>query len=165
MTEVTYQGDSLEFERGFSGYDYVADTLRMHFVSIDTVNTVVCVGSATKWTCTVDTSNWTSGTWRFQTVVTTAAGARKTLETGELDVKPSYLGLTTGLDSRSNGEKILDNINAILEGKATQDQKSYTIAGRSLQRFTWKELIDAKSFYSALVRREKKYSRSVEVSF
>ena len=165
MTIVTYQGDTLSWEKGFSGYDYSADTLIMHFINIDTVHAVICTDNGNNWLCAPDTSNWTSGTWRFQTVVTTAIGARKTLETGELDVKPSYLGLTTGLDSRSNGEKILDNINAILEGKATQDQKSYTIAGRSLQRFTWKELIDAKSFYSALVRREKKYSRSVEVSF
>ena len=165
MTIVTYQGDTLDLEKSFSGYDYSADTLIMHFVNIDTVHAVICTDSGNSWTCSPDTTNWESGTWKFQTVVTTAGGNRKTLETGSLNVKPSCLNSTTGLDTRTSAEKILENINAVLEGKATQDQKSYTIAGRSLNRFSWKELIEARNFYSHLVRREKGESRTVEVSF
>jgi len=165
MTIVTYQGDTLDMQRNFSGYDYVADTLIMHFINTDTVHAVICTTNDNGWKCSPNTMDWESGTWNFQTVVTTSTGGRKTLETGSLNVKPSYLGATTGLDTRTNAEKILENIDAMLEGKATQDQKSYTIAGRSLLRFSWKELIEAKNFYSGLVRREKGMSRTVGVSF
>lgn len=62
-------------------------------------------------------------------------------------------------DARSHAEKVLDAINALLEGKATRDQKSYTIGNRALERYTPDELLAWQKHYTGLVNKQRAAER------
>jgi len=60
-------------------------------------------------------------------------------------------------DPRFHAEKMLTKIESILEGKADSDVSSYSIAGRSLTKFSPEELIQWRDYYRkevALHKRE-----------
>ena len=50
----------------------------------------------------------------------------------------------TETDLRTPAEKTLEAIEALLQGKATQDQSSVSYNGRSISRFSWEELQNAR---------------------
>ena len=50
---------------------------------------------------------------------------------------------------------MLDAIEALIEGRATKDVSSYSIAGRSLTRMTPDELVKWRSTYRAEVARQR----------
>lgn len=58
-------------------------------------------------------------------------GARQTVCAGVLEVAPDP---AQGGDTRTQARKLLDAINAVLEGRITKDVESYSIEGRSLTR-------------------------------
>jgi len=58
------------------------------------------------------------------------------------------------LDLRTDAQIALDNVRATLRGKATADVLSYTINGRSLQRYSVAELIALESKLALYVTRE-----------
>lgn len=69
--------------------------------------------------------------------------ALRTVESGHVSVKAD----PTSQDARSHAEKVLDAIEALIEGRATKDVSSYSIAGRSLTRMTPDELVKWRSVY------------------
>lgn len=96
--------------------------------------------------------------YRWQEYAQKSAGPtdRVTLRTGYLTVLKNLdsAGVASGLDIRTHAEICLDAIEAVLQNKATKDQFSYSIAGRALSRYSWRELIAMRSHYRAEVRRE-----------
>ncbi len=52
-------------------------------------------------------------------------------------------------DPRIFAEKMIGKIESLLLGKADADVSSYSIAGRSLTKLSFQELIDARDFYRA----------------
>ena len=57
-------------------------------------------------------------------------------------------------DSRSHIQKVLDSIEAVLEGKAASDVQSYSIAGRSISRYSIAELVKWRSTYKSMLAQE-----------
>jgi hypothetical protein len=57
-------------------------------------------------------------------------------------------------DTRTNAKICLDAIDAVMLGKATRDVMQTTIAGQSIGRMSWAELLSAKSFYQDRVDSE-----------
>lgn len=92
------------------------------------------------------------GKYRWSFVVTNGA-TRITAETGLVTVLPDPAAAGSN-DRRSHAQRVLDAIEAVLEGAATQDQQSMTIAGRSLQRRTLSELTDLRKQYRLEVQAE-----------
>lgn len=82
----------------------------------------------------------------------TADGRRVTLATLRVRVEPDPA--TSTADRRSEARRILDAINARLEGRATKDVDSYTIEGRSLARTPLPDLLRLRRLYEATVARE-----------
>ena len=62
--------------------------------------------------------------------------------------------MPSGYDNRSHVKKVLDALEATLENKASQDQLSYSIAGRSLSRLSPTELIQWRDRYREEYNRE-----------
>lgn len=60
-----------------------------------------------------------------------------------------------GADPRSHAEIMIAKIESILNGKADSDVSSYSIAGRSLSKMSFRELTDARDYY------RKEYQRQV----
>ena len=62
----------------------------------------------------------------------------------------------TNADHRSHAKKVLDAIEAVLENRASQDQMSYSIAGRSLARMSIDDLMTFRNRYRAEYNEELK---------
>lgn len=81
---------------------------------------------------------------------------------GTLEVLADYGDETDGLDDRSHAKKVLDDLEAVLEGKASQDKlaHSYTLNGetQSMTKMTWTELREARDAY----KREYKAEQDAE---
>jgi hypothetical protein len=78
-----------------------------------------------------------------------------TIWRGYLEVLPDLSQQDANYDTRSHAQKCLDSINAVLEGKASRDVLSSTIAGQSISRMSFSELLSAKAHYENLVKGEK----------
>jgi hypothetical protein len=50
---------------------------------------------------------------------------------------------------------MVTKIESLLQGKADSDVSSYSIAGRSLTKLDFQELLDARNYYKSEVTREK----------
>lgn len=54
-----------------------------------------------------------------------------------------------GADPRSHAEIMIDKIESLLQGKADADVANYSVAGRSLTKLSFDELLKARDFYKA----------------
>ena len=75
-----------------------------------------------------------------------------TVESGILKVLPNLANLAG--DHRSHNQKVFESLQAVIENRATTDQLSMSIAGRSLSRMSWDELLSAYDRYRIAVAKE-----------
>jgi hypothetical protein len=102
-----------------------------------------------------ETAGLAPGVYRWALVVVDAASDfRATLERGRVEVLPDPA--TTSDDTRSTARRILDAIDATLEGRATKDSDAYTIEGRSITRTPIGDLIRLRKVYLAAVVAEER---------
>lgn len=99
------------------------------------------------------TAGYAAGIYDYQAYVTLDADRYK-VEDGSITVKPNFAAQTSGYDNRSHAKKVLDAIDSLLEGKAASDVSSYSIAGRSLTKYSPAELLDLRKYYHKLYRQE-----------
>lgn len=59
-----------------------------------------------------------------------------------------------GADPRTHAEIMVGKIESILSGKADSDVSSYSVAGRSLSKMSFRELTDARDYYRKEVQKE-----------
>lgn len=88
-------------------------------------------------------------------IYATKSGARQTLSFGQFVVTPDFADAATGLDARSEAEKIIAAIDAMMANKATADQQSYSVSGRALSRYPVTELLEMRRYYVRIVSNEK----------
>ena len=99
------------------------------------------------------TASITEGKYNFISYVTrTSDNARVTVDRGMIEVKPNLASSTS--ETRSHAKKMLDLIESLLEGKATKDVSSYSIAGRSLNKMSVSELLEWRNYYKTEYNRE-----------
>lgn len=81
------------------------------------------------------------------------------IESGRISVNAS-IGATGEFDGRTVAERIVDAIDALIEGRATSDQQSYVIASgagsRSLSRIPVLELKQLRKEYAAIAVAERR---------
>jgi hypothetical protein len=116
---------------------------------------------------------WTAGTYHWQAyIVRTSDSERVTVDRGTFEVRANRDSATT--DPRSHVKKVLDAIEAVIENRATQDQESYSINGRSLSRTPLEELLKLRRKYqheylaelnAENARRGKRSGNTVRVRF
>jgi hypothetical protein len=100
------------------------------------------------------TATYAAGVWRWEAYATRQSdGARVRVGYGQLIVKPNLAAATT--DPRGHAQRMLDAIEALLEGRATKDVNSMSIKDRSLTKMTVQELRDWRDYYRAEVNRQK----------
>jgi hypothetical protein len=100
------------------------------------------------------TSAWHPGRYRFQAYVSRAED-RHTVGTGTVDILPDFSSAAT-FDGRTHAERVLEAIEAVIEKRASRDQESYTIKGRSLSRTPLPDLLVLRDKYKSEVREEKR---------
>ncbi|MEZ6853005.1 hypothetical protein [Halodesulfovibrio aestuarii] len=90
--------------------------------------------------------------WQLFAVI---GGNNYLIESGALSVSANLLHEGAGFDGRTDAEKGLDAVEACLAGKASKDQLSYSIKGRTLTRYSVDELLKLKAYFICLVRKER----------
>lgn len=117
------------------------------------------------------TATWVPGTYVYSIRATLNDGV-VSVESGNIIVNPDIASIADGTETRSQNRITLDNVNAVLQKKATQDQMRYTINNRELWRTPIADLLKLRALYAALVAQENAtasgksiYGRSVRVRF
>lgn len=105
-----------------------------------------------------ETATLSAGDWEWQLyAIRTSDSERITLDYG---ITKFVLGeLDTNTDLRSHAKKVLDAIEAVIEGRATIDQSSFSLGGRSLSRMSIDELMTFRDRYKTEYLKEVKLSR------
>lgn len=137
----------------FDAYPAPTWTLTAHLRGpgqIDLTATAAGVFSATAAT----TAAWAPGTYWYAVRATNGTDVLE-VATGQLEVKPDLAAAGPGFDGRTQNERALDAISAVLEKRASQDQQRYTINNRELWRTPIADLLKLQAFYKAAVRRER----------
>lgn len=155
-----YAGCTLEWERTVAS-DYSADNgfaLEYHFfnaqrrfsISGDVVSAVgdtfeITVPKAT-------TATYLAGTYDWQCFATSTT-ERHLIAAGVCEVVPDPSSVTK-MDGRSQVKRTLDALNAVIEKRASKDQMSMQIMGRSLGRMPIADLLMFRDKYDRLYRDE-----------
>lgn len=74
-----------------------------------------------------------AGDYQWQSYITDGTD-RHNVNSGSLTVLPNFAVMDDGYDARSFWKTVLENVEAVIKGRATKDQSSYTINGRQLSR-------------------------------
>ena len=99
------------------------------------------------------TAAYTAGDYSWSALITRDSDSERIrVSTGTLTVKPDPAISTA--DPRSHARIALDAIEAVIEKRATKDQESYSIAGRSLSRMNITDLLTFRDRYRLDVKRE-----------
>lgn len=100
------------------------------------------------------TAAYVAGEYLWQ-LTATKTTTRYTIAEGRVTFLDNIAGRSAAYDNRSHAKKVLDAIEAVIEGRATMDQQSYQIGGRSLSRTPLGDLMKLRSLYKAEYEGEK----------
>ena len=125
---------------------------------------------------TVDSAtsaDFSVGLYHWQLEITqTSSGNRVVVDIGDFTAIPDMDN--NQADPRIHAEIMVDKIETILAGKADSDVASYSIAGRSLTKMSFSELIEAREYYKReinhhnnkeLLKRGKSNGSTIKVRF
>lgn len=158
IDEILYAGDTIEWTESESSYS-ASDgwTLKYKLINSSTAISLTSIASGVdhKFSISSTTSkNWSAGKYQFKRYIIKGTESY-TLNTGTVEIKP-YIQEATSYDFRSHAQKVLDAIEAVIQNRATREQESITIAGRSLSRTPLPDLIKFRTQYQWEVFNEKK---------
>lgn len=152
-------GDTVKWKRSLP--DYPADEFTLSYAFTDSDGNQFTVTASADGTdhlvseSTATTGAYTAGDYQWQAYVTEISSSERfTIGSGYSEIVPNYA--SAAVDDRSHARATLDAIKAMIAGKATSDQASMSIAGRSLSRYSVEEILRWRSHYEALVEREER---------
>lgn len=153
--QLIVAGDTVNWTRTLA--DYPAPTWVLTYTLINGTDkeTVTAVASGTDHQVAVSastTAGWSAGIYSWTASVVNGS-ERFTVDSGTIEVKPD-LAAATNYDTRSHIKKTLDAIEAVIEQRASKDQESYTINGRSLSRTPLEDLLKMRDQYRTEYQRE-----------
>ncbi len=105
-----------------------------------------------------DTSAYQAGQYAVSVRVTDGVDVFE-LEAGSVEIVGDVAALEAGHDPRGHAERVLAAIEAVIEGRASKDQQSYTINGRTLVRTSIAELLQLRKTYQDEVAKLKSGGR------
>lgn len=158
-------GDFIQFKQTQFSADYSNSLHTMRLVArISTGGSTEFIVTATAsdddylFTITSATSSaYTVGHYHYQIEIERDSdNERIVVDRGEFDVLTDF---DNNVDARTHAEIMLQKIEAILEGKADADVSSYSINGRSLNKFSPDELVKWRDYYKAEVSTERRKQR------
>ena len=148
-------GDTVEWK--ISDGDYPASTYTLSYALRNASGKIdiTATASGEDHLVSEDTSTtgaWTAGTYDYQAYMTSAT-ERFLYDTGQIIVLPDFSSNDT-YDNRSHVKKVLDALEAVILSKASKDQLSYSIEGRSIARLSPTEIMEWRSVYRAMYKQE-----------
>jgi len=159
-------GDRIAWKKSNLGIDYAPATYSLSYSArlennADTEITITANESGSDYIVEIAaavTKLYRSGTYHWQAYITRSSdNERVTVDSGTFKVLPDRAN--SNLDPRNHIRIVLDNIEAVIQNRATKDQESYSIQGRSLARTPIADLIALRSQYKAELVREERAER------
>jgi hypothetical protein len=147
-------GDTWKWTRSLG--DYLASagwTLKYRFKHpINAGFEIVASASGADHAVTVaaaTTTGYTAGKYTWTAWVEGGSSEKYTVDGGTLEVLTDYRAVTAAAvsDNRSHARKVLEAIEAVIEGRAAKDQEEYQIAGRQLKHTPLAELLKFRNRY------------------
>jgi len=163
---VIVGGDRLAWKRTTLSSDYPAADYELQYSarlenSGSTQIAITATSSGNDYIVEVGrsvTGLYAVGVYHWQAyIVRNSDSERITIDKGSWKVEPNRV--TTNTDPRGHVKKVLDAIEATIEGRASKDQESYSIQGRSLGRTPIADLILLRDRYKAEYVRETRNER------
>ena len=154
-------GDRWAWKRTDLGNDYAPASYSLSYTarlesSGSTTFSITCSESGNDYIVEVasaTTAAYTVGVYHWQMYITrTSDSERIMLDSGTFELVANRASSTA--DPRTHAKIVLDAIEAVIEGRATKDQESYSIEGRSLSRTSISDLLLFRDRYKAEVRKE-----------
>ena len=143
-------GDLIQWRKSLSLYPAGTWTLSYTLINAHNKIDITATASGTDHLVNVaaaTSATWPPGTYKVQGYVTNGS-QRFTITQDEITIKPNFAAAST-LDTRSHVKKVLEALEAVLEGKATSDQMEYSIGGRSIKRMPITDLMVWRDKYRA----------------
>jgi hypothetical protein len=145
-----YAGDTWKWRREDLASDYPASawTLTYYLTRAASKVTIVATADGDNFVVTVakaTTAAIAAGSY-FWAAFASSATERAKIDSGTIEVLPD-LAASAALDRRTHGQKVLDAIEAVIEGRATVDQVGYTIGGRRLDKTPIADLLMLRGHY------------------
>ena len=159
-------GDRVTWKRTDLGTDYDPDSYSLKYSarlenSGATEIEITASESGTDYIVEVGQSTsvgYKAGIYHWQAYITrTSDSERITIDSGTWEIKPNRD--TTASDPRNHVKRVLDAIEAVIEGRSTRDQENYSIQGRSLSRTPIPDLLILRDRYKAEYVREQRAER------
>jgi hypothetical protein len=137
--------------------DYAADWTLTAIIRGPSAITLTATADGTAYTFTADaatTAAWAPGRYAYSIRATNDADVLE-VSFGIMEVLPDLAAVSAPYDARSDNEKALEAIEAVLGKRATLDQDRYKINNRELWRTPISDLLKLRDVYRAAVRRER----------
>jgi hypothetical protein len=99
------------------------------------------------------TIDWSAGTYAIQGHVTDGT-SRFQVYDGFIEALPDVSTIEDSVDLRSHARKVLENIESVLEGRATNDVLDSHIGETSFRRLTPQQLMDMRNKYLIELQKE-----------
>lgn len=164
--ETLVKGDRWVWKRTDLVSDYPTSTYALTYEFVDgggASNQFTITASETTDAYIVEvpsttTASYAARTYQWYAFITrTSDSQRVAVDNGITLVVDNYAD--TNADQRSHAKKALDAIEAVIQNRATIDQSSFSIAGRSLSRMSVTELLQFRDYYKAEYNRELQKAR------
>lgn len=154
-------GDTLDWTDSVSEYKASEGYTLKYVLAADNIITLTGVANGADHdfdVTAVDTAKWVPGVYSYQAYVEKGA-IQHTIETGTVEILVNLRVQKEGFDGRSHVKKVLDALEATIEGRATKQHSSISIAGRAIALLSPAELRKEYQNYKHLYRREQEGER------
>lgn len=147
-------GDTVKWTKSYSDYSSQEWTLTYTIYNATSRMTVTATseddGSFSVTVSADTTANWPAGSYKWIARVSNGSETY-TIESGNLTILPNP---TSATDERSHVKKVLDALEAAIEGRASRTDLSYQIGDKQIMHMSPEELYKAWRRYKMLYQHE-----------
>ena len=149
-------GESVSWEREYSRFPAGEWMLTYVLVSGDNQIVVTASEAGTKHLVEVPSATsqaYAAGQYHWQSHVTKDA-ERYLVESGVVEVKSDFASQESGIDARSHTKKVLDALEAAIEGRASKTQVEQNVGGVQIQHIPLTDQVMLRDQYAMKYRKE-----------
>lgn len=155
-------GDTVVWQRSLADYPASAGWV-LAYRLINSAGKIDLTATSSGDTFTVtaaalDTAAWTAGEYDWVAFVTKAA-ERYTVGQGRITVLANWAAAAAGVDTRTVARKMLDALEAVLQGRMAKADLEYQIGNRRMKSMSHEELLKARDKLKREVAGEERAAR------
>ena len=155
-------GTTVKWDRNDLSADYPADTWTLNYYLINSAGKITITASANGLYFRIAETAATSADYtvgKYEWIAEVNEGTNyHVADRGTIEILTDYSVAET-FDSRSDAQYVYEAITAVIKGRASQDQESYSIAGRALSKTPIPDLLLLRDKFKAEWETEKKTER------